>query len=657
MSIFTNILTGGTNNHETTSENANAPATDFIRDGFIGTLGNTVGVAPATGAYAVNAQGTPDMTVAVSPGVAYITATPTGQGSQKLRARSTQSENVTINANSTGSTRYDWIYLRVDADNAADPATDASDVTDLYVSRSTSSGSDNGTPPTFGLLIAVVTVANAASSITNGNISDRRVNIKMAGNSVDFTALDAGTIAPASGWLDGALPAPNIVTYNGNRSYNLVFNGTDLTDTVSEGMRIRTTRTVSAPSQCADLERDNSQYFSKTSPAGLSFTTTFTCSAWVKLESYAVGGIIARRNADTEGWDLSVEPDGRVTIRGLRIASNNKSITSYQSIPLNKWVHVAACINMTAGDTSAQKIWIDGVEVPRAYTLTGTATALVQGTTALVVGARKSAGTDLFDGKIAQASVHSACLSDAQVKALMSQTISSSSPSIVSGFTLSNSLVDVNTTNANNLTAQNSALATNVDSPFGSYLGGTLDYGIITKTAFSTNTTLTVQVPEGCTIPTSGGVSAVSYSTQAVPYLFPRDSGRWEVSLLLKVASSQASPVANTWYNLGFYITAPTGAWTFSYEATYNVQHASICTQHVTISTTNNSETDVETSSRVQGNTVTALIGQMQRTFNYDVTSPTVYYWNARTTQATTTTIQLDNSTSPSKLTLTPAYL
>jgi LysM repeat protein len=35
----------------------------------------------------------------------------------------------------------------------------------------------------------------------------------------------------------------------------------------------------------------------------------------------------------------------------------------------------------------------------------------------------------------------------------------------------------------------------------------TLDYGIIMKASFSTNTTLTIQVPEGCTIPTSGGVN------------------------------------------------------------------------------------------------------------------------------------------------------
>jgi hypothetical protein len=315
------------------------------------------------------------------------------------------------------------------------------------------------------------------------------------------------------------------------------------------------------------LEASSSQYFSKTSPAGITFTTTFTCSAWVKLESYgSLSGIIARRNGATEGWSMAIRADGTVQILGLRIASNNKSLISYQSIPLNKWVHIAACIDMTAGDTTAQKIWIDGVEVPRVYTLTGTATAIVQGTTALVIGAETSSGSNPFDGKIAQASVHSACLSDAQIKAMMSQTIDSSSPSIVSGFTLNNTLEDV-TANNNDLTASGSAVATNVDSPFGSYLGGTLDYGIITKTAFSTNTTLTVQVPEGCTIPTSGGVSAVAYSTQSVPYLFPRDSGRWEVVSLLKTQVATTSNATFGSFNGGGWsLTVPTGGWTLGYS-------------------------------------------------------------------------------------------
>ena len=175
MAITTGILTGGSNSHQTTSEEANGAATDFASPGVVGTLTNTSGVAPATGGFAVNAQGSPDMTVAVSTGVAYITATPTSQGSQKLRVKNSASANVTISANSSGSTKYDWLYLSVSATNAANPNSAADNVTTLTTSRSSSATSDDGTPPTYGLHIATITVANGASSISNGNIADSRV--------------------------------------------------------------------------------------------------------------------------------------------------------------------------------------------------------------------------------------------------------------------------------------------------------------------------------------------------------------------------------------------------------------------------------------------------------------------------------------------------
>lgn len=174
MAILTNILTGGSSNHQTTSENANQIATDFVAEGVVGAVTNTSGVAPATGALSVNAQGSPNMTVAVGTGVAYVTATPSGQASQTLRVYNNASSNVTIAANLSGSTKYDWVYLSVSAANAANPNTAGDNVATLVTSRSSSASSDDGTPPTYGYALAVVTVANAASSITNGNIADVR---------------------------------------------------------------------------------------------------------------------------------------------------------------------------------------------------------------------------------------------------------------------------------------------------------------------------------------------------------------------------------------------------------------------------------------------------------------------------------------------------
>lgn len=195
MAIITDVLQYGSNSHPTTSETANAYATDLISDGIIGTITATNGIAPTTGAFAVNAQGTPDTTVAVTAGVAYVTATPTGQGSQRVRIKMTANQNVTIAANATGGTRFDWIYLKVDPTNANNPNAAADNVTTLFTSRSTSSVTDNGTPPTYGYCIAVITVANGFATITNSVITDKRV--QTGANALASTVGGDGSLNPS----------------------------------------------------------------------------------------------------------------------------------------------------------------------------------------------------------------------------------------------------------------------------------------------------------------------------------------------------------------------------------------------------------------------------------------------------------------------------
>jgi hypothetical protein len=174
MSIFTDILQAGTNSHGVTVDDFNAIATDFLSDGIVGAITNTAGVAPTTGGFACNAQAVPNMSVAVTLGKAYVTGTPTDGVSQRVRVNMDSAENVTISNNTTGGTRYDWVYLKLDPAKMKDPAVSANDVATLVTSRSTSASTDNGTPPTYGYLIAVVTVANGASSIANSTVSDKR---------------------------------------------------------------------------------------------------------------------------------------------------------------------------------------------------------------------------------------------------------------------------------------------------------------------------------------------------------------------------------------------------------------------------------------------------------------------------------------------------
>lgn len=212
MAIYTSILTGGSSNHQTTSEEANDLATDFVAEGVVGAITNTSGVAPATGALAVNAQGTPNMTVAVSSGVAYVQATPSGQASQTLRVNNNASANVTIAANSSGSTKYDWVYLSVSAANAANPNVAGDNVTTLVASRSSSATTDDGTPPTYGYPLAVVTVANGASSITNGTIADIRNGA--LSSSAGFVIQLKETPYSAAGTTSTVIPVDDTIPQN-----------------------------------------------------------------------------------------------------------------------------------------------------------------------------------------------------------------------------------------------------------------------------------------------------------------------------------------------------------------------------------------------------------------------------------------------------------
>lgn len=380
--------------------------------------------------------------------------------------------------------------------------------------------------------------------------------------------------ASANGWTVG-LTVPNTVTALGNRSYSLVANGTDLTSQITPGMRLKMTRTVTAPTQCTSLN-GTTQFYSKTSPAGMTFTNNFVVSAWIKLAAYNSGAnqVISSRYNGTSGWAFRITAAGQVALVGLNGGSGN-SLTSqsYQSVPLNKWVHVGAQLDMTTTSTGGTNnyILIDGVEVPNTAVRAGTSpTALIQAGN-LEIGSNNG-GTETFNGKIAQVAIYSAKVTEATILASMHQTLVGTETSLISAYSFSNSINDLNA-NANNLTANGSAVATNADTPFGQtysltgYTNGTLCYGIVTSVVFSTNTTITVQVPEGDTIPTTGGVSAVSYSTQKVPYGFPADKGKWDVLSLFRTQTNTTSNATyGSFSSNGFALTVPVGAWAIGYD-------------------------------------------------------------------------------------------
>lgn len=225
QTIVTSVIAGGSNNHATVSAEANAVATDFVNAGVVGTITSTSGIAPSTGAFACNQDASPDMGITLTAGSAYIAATPASQSAQVLRAyMSANQTSYVINANATGGTRYDWIYLAVNATNAANPSSAGDNVTAITTSRSTSNVSDNGSPPTFGILLAVVTVANGASSITNANIADKRTQATLAAPAALSTYQSENTfdhVASGCVWSGDSYAS----TLNGSMTAGVVYIG------------------------------------------------------------------------------------------------------------------------------------------------------------------------------------------------------------------------------------------------------------------------------------------------------------------------------------------------------------------------------------------------------------------------------------------------
>jgi len=423
------------------------------------------------------------------------------------------------------------------------------------------------------------------------------------------------------------------VSYSGNRSYTLTMSA-DVSATLSPGMRVKTTRTVTAPTQCTSLN-GTTQYYSKTTPTGLSFTTTFTCSAWIKLNAYgSTSHIIGRRNGATEGFNLEINSSGQLSMIALRILANNRYGTTYQSVPLNKWVHVAASMDVSVAGDTAHEMYIDGVKVPSFNTTNGTITALVQGTTALAVGAQNTP-TAYFNGKIAQAAVFSAVLSAATIRSYYSQGLAGTETSLVSAYSFNGVITDLNTTNANNLTAQASAVATNADSPFGQdsngVTAGTTDYALVMKVA---TTTVTVQVPEGCTIPTSGGVSAIAYSTATSPFGYTLDKGRWELKTLRCTSETKLTPAASTFYTTNTRMTIPVGAWDAGFVAHCQPNDASnTAAQDMAMGITDaaaNTDPELRTYNLFSNAAVTSANNgfTVSRSKYISLSSATVYYLN-----------------------------
>lgn len=500
---------------------------------------------------------------------------------------------------------------------------------------------------------------NAILAVLNGGLDDDNISSVSGSKLVDGTVTEAKLASILkNGWFSLGY-TPSAIVHNGNRSYTLTFSGQDLTGTLSPKMRLKLPRTVAAPTRCTSLNGTN-QYWSKSSPAGMTFTDDFTVSAWIKVSSYPSAGnfgTIASRYNGTSGWNFYLDSSGRLVIEGKNAGSGNVSYANtYQSIPLNKWVHVAGQLDMSSftASTTTSYLMIDGLDVPVQVNRLGTnPTALIQAGN-LEIGSQNG-GTNFFNGKIAQLAIYSAKVTQATIKASMNQTLAGTETSLISAYSFDNSFNDLNTTNANNLTSNNSAAATNTDSPMNS-----TEYAIVSSISFSADTTVVVQVPEGYALPTSGGVSSVSFALVDEPLGFPSAENKWTIEYINQADLETVSPVSGTWYNNGGVLQVPIGAWNLGYQATFFGYKASAFSMKGTLSTANNSESDkfytVHCNGFSDGGNFTALV-MANRSRPVTVSSMTPYYLNVKTDTASSSAVGVRGDLSPTYIVVKYAYL
>jgi hypothetical protein len=391
----------------------------------------------------------------------------------------------------------------------------------------------------------------------NGNLDSSNISslsgTKITAASLPASAFDTNT---AGGWqaVSGSF------TYNannGNKEF-VINTPSDLTGILSAGMRLRYTRGTTPPTQCMSFAAASSQTAAKTSPSGLTFTGNFTCETWIYLLSYPTGdaAIIGRDNTGGggSGWEFDIKSDGRIQLF-WRNASGTSAGSTYQAIPLNRWVHIAASATVA---TPTAAFYINGSLVASTMTATG-ATSVVQATANLQMG-RGNANTAYLNAYTAETRVWAAAQTQSSTQANMAINCAGSETNLVACFRGAGDFSD-KTSNANTLTAANGAIATQAANPYNA-----TEYAIITKVASST---LTVFTGNDYTVP-NATVQNFYYSMVKTPFGFPSQSSKWSLVFPMNTTIPKSSSLVRfQMQNIGgLNFGLPTGSWKI--KAQYN---------------------------------------------------------------------------------------
>lgn len=510
-------------------------------------------------------------------------------------------------------------------------------------------------------------------STLNGGLDDDNI-ASLSGTKViaDTLPQSALTAAAKNGWITGVLPAQSgTITNNGQGSYDIPFAST-VAGILSPQMKLQVVRTTTASTYMGGAFNGTNHYFTKVTPTSTlsTITNNFSIRAVIEPTAYSLGYIEGRGDTTSaNGLFLRMNADGTISC-GVSSggAGNFRVVATRQSVPLNKKTKIWA--TWTSGTVV---IYFDGIAVPVAAATTGGTAPTTAGTGGdFSIGRWGALNASYFTGYISDCAVFNAVLSQATIRSLDSQPLLGSESNCIGAWSLNNTGVNQQASGTNDVTATNSVGYTSGRSAYGTdgngVSAGTTDVALIMAVSTST---ITVQVPEGCTIPTSGGITSISHSTDANPFGWVADRNRWEILALMRNLNTQSSPVANTWYNLtttsgttgGNVLTVPVGLWDLGYVAVISASTATASTAaspYITLSTTNNGETDTEFTSRaytVSGGSTAAgpyLTGVSRRRFRR-LTSATPYYLNNKVDISNQTALEMYAGNAPTIISAIPA--
>jgi hypothetical protein len=190
--------------------------------------------------------------------------------------------------------------------------------------------------------------------------------------------------------------------------------------------------------------------------------------------------------------------------------------------------------------------------------------------------------------------------------------------------------------------------------------GGAIKYFIVTSVSYSSpSTVLTLYGGTDYDLANSAIIEPY-FSMAKAPFGFPLDEVKWRVESLVTTDSSQASPVAGTWYNKGGSLAVPIGLWRVEYAAELEITRAAAGALDVfaTLSTAANSEVNKETTTKVGISSGTSMRGSVSHCgYLLDLAAKATYYLNCKTGQASMTAIAFKGSEQKTKVRAVCAYL